>query len=87
VLFLYGKFRVLSDKHSGSFALTLTISAPMWLAAFVAISRTLDYSHGFIDVVAGSIIGLVVAPCIYFLYYPSLWSENCHLPKLHASLM
>ena len=42
---------------------------PLLLAAWVAITRTQQYIHHPTDVIAGSILGLVVAFLFYFLYY------------------
>ncbi|KAF8275089.1 phosphatidic acid phosphatase type 2/haloperoxidase [Lactarius quietus] len=53
---------------------------PLFGAALVAISRTMDYRHHWEDVVAGSFLGILTAYFSYRLYYPYLSSELAHLP-------
>lgn len=53
---------------------------PLFGAALVAISRTMDYRHHWQDVVAGSILGFVIANFAYRQYFPSLGSKLSHLP-------
>ncbi|KAF8503638.1 PAP2-domain-containing protein [Russula emetica] len=53
---------------------------PLFGAALVAISRTMDYRHHWQDVLAGSILGLVMANFAYRLYFRSLPSKESHLP-------
>lgn len=54
---------------------------PLYGAALVAISRTMDYRHHWHDVTAGSILGLVVAYFSYRQYYPPLSSNKSHHPN------
>ncbi|KAG2378502.1 hypothetical protein C9374_008141 [Naegleria lovaniensis] len=58
----------------------LVCLSPLALAAFIAISRTLDYHHNFSDILGGCVLGLFIAPCCYFLNYPSLFALNCDVP-------
>ena len=44
--------------------------APISCAALIAISRTMDYRHHATDVIAGAIIGILVAWYAYRQYYP-----------------
>lgn len=83
-LWLLGKMRVYACGQSGNRQLwKLSVaSLPMWWAAFVAISRTMDYHHNFSDILAGSILGAVVAKVVYPLYYPSLDSKSPDEPIL-----
>jgi len=53
---------------------------PLAGAALVAISRTMDYRHHATDVLAGSLLGFVVAYFSYRQYYPSLAAELSHRP-------
>lgn len=54
--------------------------APIFGAILVAVSRTMDYRHHWEDVVAGSILGLVVSYFAYRQYFPSLSSPTSHKP-------
>lgn len=47
----------------------------------MAVSRTRDYHHNFDDVLAGAVIGCVIAMACYFCFYPSLFDANSHLPR------
>ncbi|OBZ75896.1 putative diacylglycerol pyrophosphate phosphatase 1 [Grifola frondosa] len=58
--------------------------APLSGAALVAISRTMDYRHHWHDVLAGSLLGLVVSYFSYRQFYPSLASELSHYPYPHV---
>jgi len=83
-LYLSGKWKVFCQHQHGSVLGKATLcSLPMALAAFIAISRVIDYHHSIADVTAGSIIGFSIGVMAYFLYWPSLFSDGCHLPKLH----
>uniref|UniRef100_A0A7S2RYR7 Phosphatidic acid phosphatase type 2/haloperoxidase domain-containing protein n=1 Tax=Mucochytrium quahogii TaxID=96639 RepID=A0A7S2RYR7_9STRA len=91
-LFLSGKAGILrktgivfsksQDPFRGSFAFAfLTFFLPMVIACFVLASRLVDYAHDFSDVNAGAVIGLVSAFIGYFLCYPSLMDDHCHMPR------
>jgi len=54
--------------------------APLGLASYVAMSRTMDYRHHWEDVLAGSALGLGVAYFSYRQYYPHLASKMAHIP-------
>lgn len=53
---------------------------PLFGAALVAVSRTMDYRHHWQDVLAGSILGLLTANFAYRQYFRSLSSKVSHLP-------
>ncbi|KAH7105993.1 PAP2-domain-containing protein [Auriculariales sp. MPI-PUGE-AT-0066] len=77
-LFLAGKLHLWDRVGSGIKAwITLT---PMCAAALVAISRTMDYRHHATDVIAGSILGTLVAYFSYRQYFPPLHSPTSHIP-------
>jgi len=83
-LYLSGKWKVFCQHQHGTVLGKAAICAlPMVIAAFIAISRVIDYHHSIADVIAGSILGFSVGIMAYFLYWPSLMSDGCHLPKLH----
>lgn len=52
----------------------------MFGATMIAISRTMDYRHHATDVIAGSILGFVIAVSIYHNYYPPLWHPDSQKP-------
>ncbi|SCU88408.1 LAFA_0E12508g1_1 [Lachancea sp. 'fantastica'] len=54
-------------------------------AATIAISRTEDYRHHFVDVVLGSAIGLYIAYKVYFATFPALSNELSFKPLLDDS--
>lgn len=67
-LFLAGQLRIF-DGEAWAWKLTLSF-APIVLAAFVAISRVLDFRHHVIDVLVGAILGLSVTVIVYHAYFP-----------------
>lgn len=56
--------------------------APTLGAMFIALSRTEDYRHHFVDVFVGSALGVVVAVWLYFRLFPLLAQPRCHEPRL-----
>ncbi len=46
------------------------ILAPLSSASLIAISRTMDYRHHSTDIIAGGVIGILVAWFSYRQYYP-----------------
>ncbi|POY71007.1 hypothetical protein BMF94_5932 [Rhodotorula taiwanensis] len=77
-LYLAGKMR-LFDRRGHAIKAWIAI-APLIGATLIAVSRTMDYRHHATDVIAGSILGALIALVTYHLYYPSLFSANCNLP-------
>lgn len=55
---------------------------PTFGALVIALSRTEDYRHHFIDVFVGSLLGLVVAAWLYFRLFPVWTDERCYEPRL-----
>ncbi|KAI9510247.1 phosphatidic acid phosphatase type 2/haloperoxidase [Russula earlei] len=53
---------------------------PLFGAALIAVTRTMDNRHHWHDVIAGSFLGIVTAYFAYRQYFPSLESEFAHLP-------
>ncbi|KAH9048179.1 phosphatidic acid phosphatase type 2/haloperoxidase [Lactarius hengduanensis] len=89
-LYIAGKL-LLFDSRGHTPKVWLSV-LPLFGAALVAVSRTMDYRHHWQDVVAGSCLGILTAYLSYRLYYPPLSSEIAHLPfsprihRLDASL-
>ncbi|GAA5821328.1 hypothetical protein JCM3770_006249 [Rhodotorula araucariae] len=77
-LYLCGKMHIM-DRRGHAFKAWIAITPPIG-ATLIAVSRTMDYRHHATDVIAGSILGAVIALMTYHLYYPSLYSPQCHLP-------
>ncbi|GAA5929139.1 uncharacterized protein JCM15063_004063 [Sporobolomyces koalae] len=77
-LYAAGKMH-LFDRRGHAIKAWISVT-PLIGASLIAVSRTMDYRHHATDVIAGSILGSLVAILTYHLYYPSLLSRNCHLP-------
>ncbi|AQZ17562.1 DPP1 (YDR284C) [Zygosaccharomyces parabailii] len=63
----------------------ITAFVPILGATLIALSRTQDYRHHFIDVILGSILGYVFAHYIYRRYFPALDSSVPFKPLLDDS--
>lgn len=55
---------------------------PFFGAALIALSRTEDYRHHFVDVIIGSVLGFSIANWSYFRYFPALTKEKAYEPKI-----
>jgi len=51
-------------------------------AALIALSRTEDYRHHFIDVFVGLCLGIFIALWLYFRLFPGLASQRCYEPRM-----
>jgi len=80
-LYLNGKLHIFNEKGGTPMIKALVPIIPIMLSIFVAVSRTVDYHHHFSDIIAGSILGTGTAFYCYFLLYPSLFDDHCHVPK------
>lgn len=49
-------------------------------AMLIAISRTEDYRHHFVDVILGSTLGSLVAWITYRKYFPSIFAGRSYVP-------
>ncbi|KAL3231183.1 Diacylglycerol pyrophosphate phosphatase 1 [Nakaseomyces bracarensis] len=61
-------------KSTGLWRKTIAF-APLLIASLIALSRTQDYRHHFVDVVIGSVLGMLFAHFIYRRYFPSISAE------------
>jgi len=77
-LYTAGKLHLFDTR--GHTAKTWLSVLPLFGAALVAVSRTMDYRHHWQDVLAGSILGIVMAHFAYRQYFQSLASKVSHLP-------
>lgn len=64
-----GACRPWAEAYKGAVAFS-----PLFLALFVAASRTSDYRHHFSDVISGSILGFIIAWAVYRKYFPAVHS-------------
>jgi diacylglycerol diphosphate phosphatase/phosphatidate phosphatase len=72
---------VINSEAVGSWR-SLVAFLPSFCAALIAISRTEDYRHHFVDVIIGSILGSVIGWWSYFRLFPSLYNDKCYNPIL-----
>lgn len=77
-LFLAGKMHVLNKR--GYTIKSWILLVPIASASLISISRTMDYRHHATDVIAGGIIGALIAWYSYRQYYPPLHAEASHRP-------
>lgn len=78
-LYLAGKLH-LAHRTRAHAATQWLVFFPMIGAALVAVSRTMDYRHHATDVLAGSLLGALVAIITYFFYFPALSHPDSHKP-------
>lgn len=79
-LYLNGKLKVFSNYRPQYWKFVLFFT-PLIGAIFVASSLTVDYSHHWYDIVAGSLIGTVFAVGCYRFQYASVWDYRFnHIP-------
>lgn len=55
---------------------------PLLCALYIALSRTQDYRHHFMDVFLGSCLGYTIAYLMYRRYFPALDSSRPYVPLL-----
>ncbi|CUS23712.1 LAQU0S11e02564g1_1 [Lachancea quebecensis] len=84
-LYLWLSGQLLTENPKVSFWRSVVACAPLIGAATIAISRTEDYRHHFVDVLLGSVIGLVIAYKTYFRNFPAISSETPFKPLLDDS--
>lgn len=82
-LWMAGQLSVFSPEANGTNGASLKAlicSYPILLAAFVSISRTEDYRHRGSDIIAGAILGTLIAWTSYRLFFPALAAPDCDTP-------
>ncbi|EGV61548.1 Diacylglycerol pyrophosphate phosphatase 1 [Yamadazyma tenuis] len=72
---------IVKHYQSGAWR-SIVAFAPSFGASLIALSRTEDYRHHFIDVIIGSILGLGIGYWSYFRYFPSLTSTKAFEPLI-----
>lgn len=60
----------------------VVVFAPTLGAAMIALSRTEDYRHHFVDVFVGLCLGALIALWLYYRLFPSLGALACYEPRL-----
>lgn len=77
-----GKLKVMVN-HSGFLTpKLLLILLPVSISTGIALSRTRDYHHSFVDIVAGAMVGLGIGLLNYFMYFPSVFDSKCNTPRI-----
>lgn len=79
-LWLAGQLAV-TRPQAGALRWAITF-LPTLGAAVIALGRTEDYRHHFIDVLLGLIIGLSVATWLYYRLFPALADKACYEPRV-----
>ncbi|ODV95140.1 hypothetical protein PACTADRAFT_49888 [Pachysolen tannophilus NRRL Y-2460] len=77
-LWLCGQFLV-SHVDTGSWR-TIVCGIPAFGACYIALSRTEDYRHHFVDVILGSVLGCIMAWWSYRRIFPKITDDYCYLP-------
>lgn len=72
--------QLLTERKSTGLWRKVVALAPLLVATLIALSRTQDYRHHFVDVIIGSIIGIVFAHFTYRRYFPSIYDEMSFKP-------
>ncbi|KAH0610648.1 uncharacterized protein H6S33_012175 [Morchella sextelata] len=79
-LYYNAHLKIFANYHP-SFLKLLLFVAPMLAATLIVGSLTLDMSHNWYDIVAGSAIGVVMAILAYRMCFASVWDWRCnHIP-------
>lgn len=68
-----------SHIHRGAWR-SIIAFLPCLLAFYIALSRTQDYRHHFVDIILGSLLGLFVGWWSYRRYFPELKNRACYVP-------
>lgn len=78
-LWTYGQIN--AYKTYGSKASKLLFSFfPLLLAVYIALSRTEDYRHHFIDIILGTLLGSSIAYFFYRKEFPRVNHKTSHIP-------
>ncbi|KAK5655638.1 hypothetical protein OQA88_5569 [Cercophora sp. LCS_1] len=81
-LYLNGKLKVFSNYHPAMWKLT-AVYAPVLGACLIGGALTIDEFHNWYDVLAGAVIGTVMAFSAYRMTYASIWDWRWNHVPLH----
>ncbi|KAL0381410.1 UNVERIFIED_CONTAM: putative lipid phosphate phosphatase 3, chloroplastic [Sesamum angustifolium] len=87
-LYLAGKIKAFDGK--GHVAKLCVVLLPLVVASLIGISRVNDYRHHWQDVVAGGLLGLIVATLCYLQFFPPPyhaegWRTHAYLHMMEES--
>lgn len=77
-LFLLSQLNAFKPKYSMWRFIIGT--SPLYGSFYVALSRTQDYRHHFIDVILGSLLGSIVVFAVYSRFWPAINSKYPYVP-------
>jgi diacylglycerol diphosphate phosphatase/phosphatidate phosphatase len=86
-LYLNAKLKVFSNYHPAMWKLIATV-APLLGACLIGGALTIDEYHNWYDILAGAVIGTLMAFCSYRMLYASIWDFRFnHIPLMRHSPM
>ncbi|KAI9298072.1 acid phosphatase/Vanadium-dependent haloperoxidase [Neoconidiobolus thromboides FSU 785] len=78
--YLNGKLKLYSDRQVPYWKLLL-VTSPILIASVISLTRLLDFTHNWYDILAGSIIGAIYSIIAYRMFYRSIWDYRTnHIP-------
>lgn len=83
-LWLMGQF-IVGNPLVGTWRVLLSF-VPTLGATLIALTRTQDYRHHFVDIVIGALIGIVISWWNYFRLYPWYSSPKSYNPKVYSKI-
>lgn len=84
-LYLWLCGQLLTEHVQAGFWRKYVAMLPLLGASLIALSRTQDYRHHFIDVIIGSLLGYIIAHFVYRIYFPPINSPVPFKPLLDDS--
>jgi diacylglycerol diphosphate phosphatase / phosphatidate phosphatase len=84
--YLIGKFGLFVHNKRHKIPITLKgliCISPLIFSFWVMVTRLRDYHHSFEDILAGILIGSMNGFWSYFVYFPSLFAQDSHIPRVH----
>lgn len=83
-LYLNAKLKVFANYHPAMWKL-IAIYSPILGACLIGGALTIDEFHNWYDILAGAVIGTVMAFSGYRMVYASVWDFRCKLPFIFLS--